>query len=188
MDCQRLQELFIVAYPEIQDAAFAGHPQLLCFDLERIVAKVAAQLPTYAGLLEQEPFNTWAVQMVKAEVRKVAFIEAVLRDHRRVILKAINDCLRGMPLDLSVEPEDILEEVLAYVLEHVEEFSEQGTAKLSTRLYSLGKRHAWLYHGAYRKRNETSVARRLRSTWHLGVETLSDAELAELRTMEEKAA
>jgi DNA-directed RNA polymerase specialized sigma24 family protein len=136
-----------------------------------------------------QPENVSTAQPVQTD-RSSIFTEAqrhtiatqILAKYERLIYDAIHEALRNSSArDCSTDAEDIYQEVAMLIFARAHLLTKAGTAKLSTRLYSLAKKHVFFAHTSYWNRRHR-INRQIveRGTWY-PVERLSDEEIAAMR-------
>ena len=116
------------------------------------------------------------------EVQQHRITIEILRKYERVIYDAINEALSNSSArDYSVSAEDIYQEVAMLICARAQLLTKAGTAKLSTRLYSLAKKHVWFAHTSYWNRRHR-INRKIveRGSWY-PVERISDEEIAAMK-------
>lgn len=135
---------------ELNEAIYEAHPskQLLATDTEAILQTLAEQLAQYTGPIEPQPFLRWAIGFVTGEAASYKTVTDILSEHGSLIKRTIRSELwRFTRLDIGVSgPEDIFQEISTLIFEKTPSLNRRGTARLTTRLVSLVKRHVYFYH------------------------------------------
>ena len=175
---QQLNQYIIANYGNLTAAAFDAYPQLLYSQPESIVGTLYGSLKRYGGPAEETSFLKWATRFVIKEAQRYKITTEILVEHNDVIHAAINKCLWTSAIDRMVEHQDIYSEVWWLIFQKAHALNRKGPAKLSTRVYSLIKRHVYFYHSSRNTTRRNAVQRNRAS---IDCEFLSDAELAAMR-------
>jgi hypothetical protein len=127
-----------------------------------------------------------AAQNANEEARKISDYSRVVSENERIIYSAIIQTLdKSQYVDYSVTPDDIFSEVAFLIYQRLDSLLRVGSAKLSTRLFALARRHVYFYYIKPHIIRVNAVTRRLDKGQDFdGVECLSDVELASIRAAE----
>jgi hypothetical protein len=172
-----LQKFYASNFGALKAAAHESQ-KLLFYEADAAVAALSRNLNKYKGPLTEESFLRWANRWVAREAARYTFLTVVITEHSGMIYAAIKDHLWTTAEDLATEPQDIFSEVLMLVFNKAHVLSKKGSAKLSTRLYALTKKHVYLYHNSKNKRRFEAVAKRLQRGGSIDAEQMSEDELA----------
>lgn len=172
-----ISQLFFNNYAALTAVAYEAYPGLLVWDCDRILTQLGQRLGRYKGPLAQEPFMRWAERFVTKEAERYAITTRILTEYRKVIFKAISDNLWNSAQDRATEHADIFAEVMLLVFRKAHALNRKGTAKESTRVYGLVKKHVFLFHNTRNKRRREAVARHLAQLGELACETFTPEEL-----------
>lgn len=183
-----LEKLFLENYAALMSEAYSEYSAMLVWDAERIMNRLSASLHLYEGPVCSEGFMTWGVAQVRHGAAQHRIAADLLQSYQRLLRWAIVKALGSNVEDCAVDVEDLWNEVAALVFQNAHELVRPGTAKLSTRLVALVRRHVWGYHVRNRVNRHRIVSEHLNSGGGLECEHLSDAELAAERACEEKIA
>jgi len=184
------QQFYQNNYGKILDSCLESR-QLLLPDAERIVESLANHLSEFMGTTDEE-FLAWANDVLKPAQQRLSRFYVLQSEYKKLIFHAI---WRG--LGHAAEPskfddyaqtvQELANEVWLYIFLHMDDLTDNGPAKISTRLFGLATRHTL----NWRKKHQgrwAAVNRRLSQGRRFGVETLSGAEIAELKTIEREEA
>ncbi|WP_433965983.1 hypothetical protein [Tunturiibacter gelidiferens] len=160
-------------------AMYKAHRDLYTFDVDHILNRLRANLYKYEGPSTDEPFVRWARRWVMKEAQRHRITEAILHEHSRIIHGAINDNLWMTSVeDRATQHHDVFWEITNLIFSKAHALNKSGTAKLSTRVYALVKRHCWFYHNTRNQRRLNSLTKHLNQGGELKCEVMSDEELA----------
>jgi hypothetical protein len=172
-----LKQFYASNFGTLKAAAHESQ-KLLFYETDAAVAALSRNLNKYKGPLDERSFLKWANRWVAMEAARYPFLTMVMTEHSRVIYAAIKDNLWTSAEDRAVEYQDVYSEVLMLVFNKAHVLCKKGSAKLSTRLYELTKKHVYLYHNSKNKRRFEAVARRLQRGGSIDAEQMSEDELA----------
>jgi hypothetical protein len=177
------QQLYINNLSNLRDAGYSTYPTMLYFDAERTLEKLSLRLHRFICDSDSD-----FLRLAECYSRNVAAhlkrFYTMISEHSRLIYSAIERSLYGEPEDRAIEVEDIHREVSLLMFPIVNSLLGQGTAKLSTRIFALTRKHAYFYHVAPRRTRKAVVEQRIHAVGDLGVETLTEMELADIRASE----
>ncbi len=133
-------------------------PELPYFEIDTVFGFVEANLTRYYGDADNPgELEKWTVDFAVTAAKRTAFVHLVIREHKGVIYEAILRQLHKFSDLCSVEDkkDTLFEEIVALAWERG--LHEPGSAKLSTRLRSLARKHTMnftksLTRGATKKR------------------------------------
>lgn len=154
-----LAQVVFANYGTLVGAAYESYPGLLFSDPEKIVASLNRSLVHYTGPMDDESFLGWACEWVAKETKRYEFLAYVLKEHSRTIRSAIRGSQWTSILDAATDEDDIFAEVMALVFLKAHALRRKGTAKLSSRLTALAKKHVAYYHNHPNKRRSDLVLR-----------------------------
>jgi hypothetical protein len=183
----QLQQLYATNYSNLQSVAYEAYPHLMVFDADKIMTLLAERLHKFKGSLDDNgvSFEKWATRWVSKEAQRYKILAEILAEHSGIIHKSIQDNLWTSVQDRSVEHNDVFAGVMVLVFARAHSLKRRGRAKLTTRLYSLTKKHCWLKHNSRNKRHRNGVQRHLEQGGELGgCEVMSAAEIASLKAFE----
>jgi hypothetical protein len=173
-------------HSKLLDLCLQSH-ELLTQDAERIVSALATHLTHCTGETDEE-FIQWASTILKPAIERIVTFYAILNEHKTIIHAAIWDTLghhaepNRFDDDAALEQE-LFQDVCIKILDKLDGLKRPGKAKLSTRIYALTKWQVREYLKAQRTRH-AAIMRRLAQGRGFVAETLSDAEIAEMRSIE----
>jgi hypothetical protein len=185
-DCSdRLEALYNHRFETLCAKVFEYEPSLLSGDDKRVLARLYTELPEYDGGLNDRSYLQWAEEFIKAEARKFAFVATVAKDHGAVIHGGIWSALRSSPfvMECSIGADDLYSEVLSLILKYADNLAEKGSARLSSRLYALARKHA-LFSVRKRNRRFAKILSQPDAVRAFIKETLTDEELAAIKAGE----
>jgi hypothetical protein len=176
------EALFQRHYTDLRDLA-AEDPRVLANDSEHIVQAFACRLNEYTGALEDEPFLAWAASVIRPAVKRISQFYEVLEQHSGAIRGGIWAALPKSNRfdDNSALVQEASQEVAMLVLTNLDALLQPGPAKLSTRLFSLARRHTLDYYTKKARRRLKAVQRRLSVGDFKLPEVISAKELASMR-------
>jgi hypothetical protein len=172
-----LQKFYASNFGALKAAAHESQ-KLLFYEADAAVAALSRNLNKYKGPLNEESFLKWANRWVAREAARYPFLTMVMTEHSGMIYAAIRDNLWTSAEDRAVEYQDVYSEVLMLVFNKAHVLCKKGSAKLSTRLYELTKKHVYLYHNSKNKRRFEAVSKRLQRGGSIVAEQMSEDELA----------
>ncbi len=185
----KLSSLAFEHYETITGAPYETYPGLNFGDHDRIVGTLSASLQSYSGPLKKDPFLAWAVALVQTEAQRYRMLDKARGEHRSVIRAAISRALYGATEDCAVDVDDVFNEVLLLVFTLGPELAKPGSAKLSSRLFALARRHTYGYFTKKRNERHALITERVAEFGTLpGFECLSDEEIAAMNASEENYA
>lgn len=176
----QLSNFIITNSQSLKDEAYRAYPNLNFLDCEKVIAALAKRLNRYAGPPEQPAFLKWAIRFVSKETQRYRILAEILAEHSPLIHKAIHECLWTSAEDLAIEHSDIYWEVIFLIFQRAHSLAKKSKAKLSTRLWSLVKKHIFFYYNPKRARR----LRCMRRKPTIACEHLSEAEIAALQAEE----
>jgi hypothetical protein len=167
---------------------FDSEPNLNFSDGSQVLRLLADSLTQYRGKAEPSAFVLWSTRFVQREARRFVLTEWILLTQRKLIKFTIYSAMKSTCQDRAIEDQDIESECALLVFRYALRLSKPGTAKLSTRLRALVKRHCGFALKKRKRRLEIVTTYETTIGAH-GCETLSPDELAEIRAdeMEEAA-
>jgi hypothetical protein len=177
----KLKHLYFANYSNIQAVAFDSFKDLTAGDCYRVMEELAVHLHKYRGPLDDggASFEKWANRIAAKETSRYRLLALATTEYASVIHKAIHDHLwLSTVMDCGVGHDDVFNEVLWLIFQKAPALSRKGTAKLSTRLYALTKKHVFLYHNSKNTKRLKAVTKHLERCGEFGVEVMSEAELA----------
>lgn len=162
-------------------------PQLFIADAERLIFGLASHMHKFTGATDHE-FIQWAAAILYPAIDRLRRFYDLKEKYSTVVHSAIWRTLghTAEPNKLDDYPElvrELANEVWLYVFLNLDTLSNAGSAKLSTRLFGLARRHT----SNWRKKQQSrfaAVGRRIAAGKGFVAETLSDAEIAEMRGIE----
>jgi hypothetical protein len=177
-----LHNIITMNYGDLVAIAYDAYPQMVFCTPGAIIGTLYGNIERYGGPTESTAFMRWASRFVTKEAQRHRITAEILAEHQTLIYAAIHEALNSSQArDYSISPEDVYWEVVMLILARAHSLARRGTAKLSTRLYALVKKHVWLMHTSYWNRRHR-INRELaeRGEWY-PVERLSDAEIAAMK-------
>jgi hypothetical protein len=165
--------------------------QLFFEDAERLVVGLATQLDAFPGDTDQE-FIEWVSAILKPAIQRLRRFYELREKYSTVVHSAIWRTLGHTtePNKLDDYPElvrELANEIWLYIFLNLGKLTDPGTAKLSTRLFGLARQHT----RNWKKKQQgrlAAVSRRVATGKGLGVETLSELEIAEMKATERQVA
>lgn len=177
-----LQHFIVKNSAELRDLAHDAAKQKLFFGTpDTIIGKLFDNLHRYGGPPVEAAFLTWARRFVSKEAARYEITGRILAEYETLIHKAIHECLWESSVDLAVEHQDVYWEIVFLVFHRAHSLDRPGSAKLPTRLWSLVKKHVYLYHN--KKNDQRRKLVQLRRN-ELRCEHFSEEELAVMRAAE----
>jgi hypothetical protein len=174
-----LNSYIIANYLTLTDAAHDATKCKLFFTTpEAIISSLSGNFHRYGGPLEEQPFMAWATRFASREAQRYEITGRILTEYEALIYDAIRQSLWTSAQDWSVEPQDVFWEITLLIFQKAHSLDKPGSAKLSTRIYGLVKRHCYLFHNARNTRRRNAV---LRNRTSIDCEFLSDEELAAMK-------
>ncbi|MBW4039204.1 MAG: hypothetical protein HIU91_10080 [Acidobacteria bacterium] len=168
----------------LTEAAFyAAKYQLFFTAPEAILATLYGNLHRYGGPVEETAFLKWANRFVAKEASRYEITGRILTEYEDLIFDAIRQSLWTSAQDWAIEPKDVFWEVALLIFQRAHSFDKPDKAKLSTRIYSLVKKHVYLYYNKKTRDRFKSV--RLRQN-ELRCEHFSEDELNAMRAAEKE--
>jgi hypothetical protein len=177
-----IETFFQRHYADIRDLA-SEDPRLLAPDVDNLIQGLAARLAQYDGDLDDEPFLAWAASVIRPAVKRISQFYEVLEKHSGAIRGGIWAALPKSNRfdDNSALVQEASQEIAMLVLTNLDALLEPGPAKLSTRLFSLARRHVLDYYTKKARRRLKAVQRRLSIGDFKLPEVISAQELASMR-------
>jgi hypothetical protein len=176
-----LNNFLVANYRNLQDAAYAAYPDLLVFDAEKIIVQLSKKLNRYTGPPLEPLFMKWACRFMIHEAERYKFASQILVEQADVIHAAIHNSLWTSAVDLAVEHQDIYWQVVELIFDRAHSLNRRGTAKLSTRVTGLVKKHIYFYFNSRNAGRKKKVAKGLALDMPIQCERLSDEEIASIR-------
>jgi hypothetical protein len=173
-----VQQLYLSHYSTLTAAAYEAYPHLLVMDADRIMELLHAKLSKYTGPSSDEPFLRWATRFVRKESERYAITAQILLEQNRVIHGAINTHTWTSAVDRSVEHDDLYWEIALLIFQRAHSLNRKGTAKLSTRITALVKKHIYLYYNSKNQRRLRLVTEHVQEGGSIDCEMLSPEEIA----------
>jgi hypothetical protein len=177
----QLKQFYFNSYNEMEVVAYESYADLDASQCYHVLEALAALLHKYKGPSTDVAFEKWAKRTVVKEASRYKLLALATTEYASLIHKAIHENLWTTAMDCGVGHDDIFNEVLWLIFQKAPALSKKGTAKLSTRLYALTKKHVYLYHNSRNKKRLAAVTRRIEKDGDFSVEVLSDAELAAMK-------
>lgn len=178
-----LEALFISRYAALRDSIYAEYPGCLFTDAERILESCASLVASHQG--PPDSLLAKLEKHVKKEAQALSWYYTAITQNERIIRAAINRSLYTSSVDRAATPDDVFNEVLFLIYGKRHKLMKAGSAKLSTRLFSLAETHCYLYYSSKAKKRHEAVKKHLA---HGGIledcEVLSPDELADMRAAE----
>jgi len=133
----------------LQDRVLASVPPLMHEDVDRALAALSSQLREFAGSTDDE-FRQWAGKLLDPAIERLKFFYELYSSSHKLVLSAI-----WRALDNAVEPslydnysetvQELANEVWLWAFLNIEALMRKGTAKASTRIYALARKHTWFW-------------------------------------------
>lgn len=177
----QLEQLYFDSFTTLRDASYEQYRELLVWDCDKILAGLSDQFHKYKGPPTAVAFEKWAVRQVKRESLRYKLTYNILAEHSRLIHKAIHQSLWSSATDAAIQHSDIFQEISALIFCKAHALNRRGTAKLTTRLFSLVETHCRLYHNKKNARRKALIQSRIADGLPVCREQLSEAELAAMR-------
>jgi hypothetical protein len=178
------EQLYIANQSNLRDAGYSVYPEMLHLDTERILDKLANRLHRFICDSGAE-FLGLAAQYVRNLCKHLSRYYSLISDHSAIIYCAIQRSLSGEPEDCSTCVDDIVTEVSLLIFPMTHQLLAPGTAKLSSRVFALARRHCYFYHVAPRRRQRKAIDKRMKTGRGFnGVEALSELEIQEMKSIE----
>jgi hypothetical protein len=133
---QNLEQLYLASCADLRSLIFEAEPSLFVTDADTILESLAGSLPEYCGELTLEAFYQWASAFVLTAAKRSAVTLEIITKYRHLIETAVFKYSRASALDLAVETD-------ALIFKYADSLARRGTAKLSTRLTAMVRRHCW---------------------------------------------
>lgn len=141
---EALQGFIVGNQAALTAAVFDTYPDALYSLPETIVSALILNLgEEYGGPVEQEPFLGWALSWVQREAERHRFTLMVYSEYALVIHAAIHKYRWRSFEDCGITHDDLFAEIILLVFKKAHELSRPGTAKLTTRLTSLVRKHLY---------------------------------------------
>lgn len=163
---REVDALYTRNYGALLDTALSD-TRILVADGERIAESIKSHLQHYDGPLDDVLFQAWAGGLVKTAAERVALFYQMLEENDWAIRAGIRSAL-GVGTrrpnqfdDNKAVAEELFIEVAYLIFERVDDFLKPGTAKLSTCLFALARRHTLDYYVKKQARRHAAVARRV---------------------------
>jgi uncharacterized protein YcfL len=172
-----LNQLVISNYRDLQDTAYAAYPDLMVFDAEKIILQLGKKMNRYTGPPTEAPFMKWATRFMTKEAKRYAIAASLLSEYGILIRTTIRKEIDRPIRDYSVDVNSVYPEVALLIFDRAPSLAKRGTAKTSTRIVSLIKKHVHLYYHSYWYRRHKLNTERVQSGQGYGVETMSEEEL-----------
>jgi hypothetical protein len=135
---QRTAALYVETFPTLlQNASI---PELSPEDSYSIVAGIERSLPTYKGRLTSASFRKWALGIIIP----AAQLTALRRQYDQHLLKGVRSITYAcwdLGADEYVE-RDIVDDCWVKIYLKLPAWLEKGTAKMTTRMYAMGRINA----------------------------------------------
>lgn len=161
--------------------AYQTHPGLYVRDCDTILQRLEQRVERFVRRFKTSPPIEQAVRFVCQEAERHAITERILVEHGRLIHKSIHLSVWTSAVDLAVEHGDLFSEISFEIFKRAHSLNRAGTAKLSTRIYSLAKKHCWFAHNSKNRRRHRLNREQSLIVCGYGVETVSDRERAALK-------
>ena len=161
----------------LYDAGYQVYPALWVEDAETILSSLGTRLHRYGGPAELEPFMRWATRQVQKDARRYRITADILSEFGHLIRATISAEIDRPVRDYSADVDSIFWEVALLIFQHAHSLARRGSAKTSTRLVALIKKHVHFYHTGRWYRRHRLNAERVESGEPYGVEVLPAAEL-----------
>lgn len=166
-ECARdVAALYSRNYQKLVDTALSDK-RILVADGKRIAESIKSHLKDYEGPLDDQDFQAWAIEIINAAAEQVAQFYELLKEDGWAIRAGIRSALgcgtrrRNQFDDTTAVAEELFIEVAYLVFERLADFLKPGTAKRSTCLFALARRHTLDYYVKKQARRHAAVARRL---------------------------
>ncbi len=172
-----LNNLVVNNYSNLLDAAYNAYPDLLVFDAEKIMVLLGKKLDRYAGPQVDAPFLRWATRFVTKEANRYQVTALLLSEYGHLIRTTIQREIARPVRDFSVDVDSVYWEIALLIFDRAPSLAKRGTAKTSTRIVALIKKHVHLYYHSYWYRRHKLNTERVQSGQDYGVETMSEEEL-----------
>jgi hypothetical protein len=178
-DRTTLQYFIIKNGTELRDLCHDAAKHKLFFTTpDAIIGKLLSSLHRYGGPPVESDFMEWARRFVAKEAARYEITGRILDKYQNLIFDAIRRSVWTSAENYAVEPKDIFWEVSLLIFQRAHSLDRKGTAKLSSRLYSLVAKHIYMYH------NKKNLQRRNAVQLHRNefqCEHFSDEELAAMK-------
>jgi len=178
---QSLNQFIIANYRDLTDAAYTAYPNLLVLDCEKAIIRLGNALIRYTGPAEQTPFLKWATRFVTKEAQRYRIAGRIITNQMEVIHAAIRNNLWTSASDCADEHQDVFWEIVELIFQKAHSLNRRGSAKLSTRVTALVKKHCFLYYNAKNARRRKLIKEQLEANKPINCECLSDEELASMK-------
>jgi hypothetical protein len=141
-----VEKLYQKHYSTLLGAALNHPGRLMAQDAERIMDALAKCLVEFDGGPSDESFITWATEAIQSAADRMTFFYELHRKYQKSVFAGVWSILSANQ-DLADESLGYVAKVIAadtwsWALQHLDDLSVPGTARLSTRLYAQGKLHA----------------------------------------------
>jgi hypothetical protein len=185
----QLHRLAFVCHPIVKDAIYED-PTFTWADAEAGGVSIYGALPSYQGEVSSEAFETWAIEVALKGARQHQIWRTLMADHTAVIKTAIRCSVENNPnnaVDYSVGLDDLFSQVSYRIFEEAQDLAKPGTAKLSTRLVALAKKHLWLYFHSKNMGRHRSIRKRLEKGKDIFIEIESEEQQTANRALDKIA-
>jgi hypothetical protein len=192
---KQIHKLFFDNFSTLSEVIYGSYDQLLVWDHDRILELLRQRLSLYRGTLDDggEAFVKWESKFLRREGLRYKITARIMSENSDIIHAAIHDSLAGyVAEDCSVAHDDIVAEIRWLIFTLAFPLTKPGTSKregdppaaLSTRIYSLTRKHVWFYHIAKRERRLKLTQDGIKQGRGFYVETFSDLELNAMKAAE----
>jgi hypothetical protein len=140
--------LFTRLYGLLELSVYDFQPSLLFGDADSILCLLADELPSYRGKLTEQAFSRWAAKFIEKTAKRYADTATILEANRPYIRAAIRRTMPYGIFDNALSMSDLENEIAIRVFADVESLAdnpEKHTAKQSTRVYGMAKKHLEYY-------------------------------------------
>ncbi len=179
-----LEQLFISAWSDLQASAYVAYPNLMVFDCDQILSTVADRLQHYDEEVSSTAFLKWAGELVMREAKRFRLTSEILTEHESMIRSAIRRAMLSAAVDAAVDENDLFAEVAMLIFEKANELNAPGSAKQSSRVFALARRHTLSYHTRKTANRLRILEQRPELLEMSGCETLSKLEIEADRAAE----
>jgi hypothetical protein len=187
----QLRQLAFICHSSAEDSIYESDATFSWADAEAGGISVYGALPSYLGEVNAEAFQPWAVEVAIRGARQHQVWRTIMAEHSTAIKTAIRcsvDNFANDARDYSVAYEDLFSEVSYLIFKMAHKFAKpSSTAKLSTRLVGLAKRHVRFYHNNKNLTRHRAIRRRLESGKPICIEIESEEQQAANRALDKIA-
>jgi hypothetical protein len=144
-----IDDIFNAGEHRLRNAILDRVPELHYMELDSVFSYVRHHAPRqfHGEVTDGKALSRFVAELIISESKRRILLHQIVSEHSGAIYRAIDRQLdRISDFYPSYNRQDIFSEVIVLILERfIDSLAEQGTAKISTRLYKLATEHARIH-------------------------------------------